>query len=210
MIENNHFKILGVGHPRTGTGYTSALLKSWGINAGHEVWEEDGIVAWQCLIPQAEARIKLGGRLPYMQDNIKLDELSFDHIIHSIRDPKTAIPSIVKTEMGSLEWRSLWVPFSVHNSHVENAILSIVFTDYRIEGFFPERFTYKIESEKENLQNYLNANGFIIEVVDEEPGKDHNKKRDYKKDDIDWVAVRPRFRQLINAYCDKYNYDRIY
>ena len=133
------FKILGIGHPRTGTGYTSALLKSWGLNVGHEVWEEDGIVAWQCLIPQAEARIKLGGRLPYMQENIVLDELEFDHVIHSIRDPKTAIPSIVRTEVGSTEWRSLWVPFSNRNSDVENAILSIVFTDYRIEGFFEKR-----------------------------------------------------------------------
>ena len=204
-----NFKILGVGHPRTGTGYTSALLKSWGLNVGHEVWDIDGIVAWQCLIPQAEARIKLAGRLPYMVDNIVLDELEFDHVIHSVRDPKTSIPSIVKTEIGSIEWRSLWVPFSNKNSDVENAILSIVFTDYRIECFFENRIVYKIETEKDILRDYLISNGFELLEDKEEPSKNHNKKRDYKKE-VDWDSVRPRFRTMINKYCTKYGYETIY
>lgn len=210
MQSSKRFKILGVGHPRTGTGYTSALLKSWGLNVGHEVWEEDGIVAWQCLIPQAEARIKLGGRLPYMVDNIVLDELEFDHVIHSVRDPKTAIPSIIKTEGGSIEWRSLWVPFSNKNTPVENAILSIVFTDYRIEGFFEDKIVYKIEDQKDFLRKYLISEGYKLKDETEAPSKNHNKKRDYKKDDIDWDTVRPRFRAMINDYCTKYGYETIY
>lgn len=206
----NRFKILGIGHPRNGTGYTSALLESWGLNVGHEVWKEDGIVAWQALIPQAEGRVKYGGRLPYMTDNIKLDELEFDHVIHSVRDPKTAIPSIIKTEMGSFEWRSLWVPFSNKNSHVENAILSIVYTDQRIEGFFHDRFIYRIEDQKNDLRNYLESNGYELMPSAEEPSKNHNKKRDYRKDDIDWDSVRPRFRSMINEYCKKYGYSILY
>ena len=203
-------KILGVGHPRTGTGYTSALLKSWGINAGHEKFEEDGIVAWQCLISKYEYRVRNVNRMPYMEEFIDLDKLEVEHIIHSIRDPKTAIPSIIKTEGGSTEWRALWVPFSDKNAPIENAILSIVYTDHRIEGFFPDRFTYKIESEKNKLQEYLINHGFDLKNMNEEPSKNHNKKREYKSDDLDWESVGPRFRTLINQYCTKYGYETIY
>lgn len=203
-------KILGVGHPRTGTGYTSALLKSWGINTGHEKFEEDGIVAWQCLISKYEYRVRNVNRMPYMEEFIDLDKLEFEHVIHSIRDPKTAIPSIIKTEGGSIEWRALWVPFSDKNTPIENAILSIVYTDYRIDGFFPNRFTYKIESEKDKLQEYLINHGFDLKNTNEEPSKNHNKKREYKSDDLDWESVRPRLRTLINQYCTKYGYRTIY
>ena len=198
--------ILGIGHPRTGTKYTAKLLQSWGLDVGHEEWRKDGIVAWQALISPEESAIKASNRMPYMQQNIKIDLVHFKQVIHSIRDPKTAIPSIVKTEVGSLSWRSLWVPFSSTNTPVENAILSIVYTDLRIEGFYPDRFTYKIESEADQLFTHLSQSFELTES--ERPSKSTNKKRDYKTEDIDW-HIRPRFRQLIDQYCDKYNYPHI-
>lgn len=198
--------ILGIGHPRTGTKYTAKLLQSWGLDVGHEEWRKDGIVAWQSLISPYESAVKSADRMPYMEHNIKLDLVEFKQVIHSIRDPKTAIPSIVKTEGGSQSWRSLWVPFSIHNKPVENAILSVVYTDLRIEGFYPDRFTYKIESEADQLFEYLSQHFDLTES--ERPSKSTNKKRDYKTEDIDW-NIRPRFKELIDQYCDKYSYPRL-
>jgi len=200
--------VLGVGHPRTGTGYTSKLLQSWGLQVGHEKWEEDGIVAWQCLLPQEEARIRKSNRMPFMTENIELDKLDINQVVHSVRNPKTAIPSIIKTGAGSKPWRSLWVPFSKKNTEVENAILSIVHTDLRIEGFFPERFTYQIEKDADLLYEHLSDHFHLIRNEDL-PSKQTNKKRDYDKE-VDWGSVRPRFRILINDYCRKYGYEIIY
>jgi len=207
-MERIPINILGVGHPRTGTKYTAKLLQSWGLDVGHEEWKKDGIVAWQALIPQAEGRIKQSNRLPYMTQNLKLELIQPKVIIHTLRDPRTAIPSITKTEIGSLEWRSLWTPFTSQNSSIENTILSIVYTDLRIEGFFPERFSYKIETEAEKLHQHLETL-FDLKPQETAPSKQTNKKRDYDKS-VDWDSVRPRFRELINQYSLKYGYEPIF
>ena len=42
--------ILGLGHPRTGTGYTSALCRLWGLSIGHERLENDGRIGNMCKL----------------------------------------------------------------------------------------------------------------------------------------------------------------
>lgn len=41
--------IVGIGHPRCGTGFTAGLLRSSGVQVGHERLGRDGIVSWMAL-----------------------------------------------------------------------------------------------------------------------------------------------------------------
>ena len=38
--------VLGIGHPRTGTGYTADLLRKNGLDVGHESVGSNGMVSW--------------------------------------------------------------------------------------------------------------------------------------------------------------------
>jgi len=66
--------ILGVGHPRTGTGYTAKLLQSWGLDVGHEKMGEHGTVDWS-LAPASKS-IWIGG--------VDFREWDWEHIIYCI------------------------------------------------------------------------------------------------------------------------------
>ena len=81
--------ILGLGHPRTGTGYTSNLLKTWGLDVGHEKMGADGIIAWQ-LVSDIEPRI-------FMED-FDSSRYTYKYLIYNVRDPRGSIPSIALTE----------------------------------------------------------------------------------------------------------------
>ena len=74
-------KILGLGHPRTGTGFTSSILNSWGLEVGHEKLERDGVVAWQLAVEN--------GPWPYMAD---FPNVESEILIYNVRDPRTSIP----------------------------------------------------------------------------------------------------------------------
>ena len=73
--------ILGVGHPRTGTGYTAKLLQSWGLDVGHEVMGEHGTVDWS--LAAGEKSLWSGGS--------DFREWDWQHIIYCVRDPRESI-----------------------------------------------------------------------------------------------------------------------
>ena len=86
-LDRKKVLILGVGHPRTGTGFTASILSSWGLRIGHEKLMEDGIVAWQHVIEN--------GPWPWIKHT---DKLKPEILIYNVRNPKDSIPSIVFTE----------------------------------------------------------------------------------------------------------------
>lgn len=198
------YKILGIGHPRTGTGYTAKLLQSWGLSVGHEELLEDGIVAWQFIIPTG---VLEPDKMPWI-GKIKHTELDFKKIIYNVRDPKTSIPSIINTENASLIYRSIWSPIFKNKNEIENAIVSIVWTDLRINEIFNNPLTYRVEDQEDYLFEKLSTE-FKLKKDTGRPSKNYNKKRDYDNN-IDWSSVRPKYRELINNFSKRYGYDAIF
>lgn len=89
--------IVGLGHPRCGTGFTASLLQSAGLDVGHEKMGADGIVSWMAV---AEREI-----VPYGSG---IDKLRGHKAFCAVRSPLAAIPSIIP-ENGrprSLAWRA--------------------------------------------------------------------------------------------------------
>ena len=198
--------ILGLGHPRTGTGFTSKLLNSWGLNVGHETMKKHGIVAWQLINPL--------GPWPYItEEMVPQYYFNFKHIIYNVRDPKTSIPSIVYTEdtkAPSVRYRrQIGVGFGLNK--VENAIKSILYYDYMV-GFIKPDFTYRIEDQAEDLYDFLNNTPLPVKYNNEffntkVNSRNHNNL-DSLKEDLN--NVDRYYKIKLNEYCDKYQYDKLF
>lgn len=191
--------ILGVGHPRTGTGFTAKALTDWGLEVGHEAMGRDGMVAWQLAVPPPWLFIQ--------------DVKPFDHqvLIYNVRNPKTSIPSIVFTENINPESVNFRLQHGVQrsNNRVEHAILSILRWDFIINRLRPD-ITYRIEDEAPRLYEALKAKGVIsAELV--VPGVVNERQHpDWTALQDELVRVRPSLRAKINDYCVRYGYELLY
>lgn len=199
--------ILGLGHPRTGTGFTSKLLNSWGLNVGHETMGNDGTVAWQLINPL--------GPWPYITEAmIPQYYWNFKHIIYNVRDPKTSIPSIVYTEDNKAESvryrRQIGTSFGFNK--VENAIRSILYYDHHIIKFTKPDFTYRIEDQGKELYEFLTKLNIPVFYNDQFLNTKINtrKHQDLNSLQKDLDTVDDFYKTQLNMYCDRYQYERLF
>lgn len=192
-------KIMGVGHPRTGTGFTAHTLNTWGLNVGHEKILEDGIVAWQFAVED--------GPWPFIEG------LEFrpkwEYLIYNVRDPRTSIASIAFTENSTLPYRINVGKALQSPNKVEQAIYSILRWDQLISKMGPD-IVYRIEDETPKLFEFLKSKGFEINWV--EPVEKVNARHHWplEKLEEEMASVRPSARMKINAFCAKYGYDLLF
>jgi len=76
---------VGLGHPRCGTGFTTSLIASAGLDIGHEFVRENGIVSW--MLPAERYRNPFNDAIGPLA--------SFPNIFCIARSPLAAIPSII-------------------------------------------------------------------------------------------------------------------
>ena len=192
--------ILGLGHPRTGTGYTAKLLQSWGLDVGHEKMGKDGIVDWSLAAGKS------------LWQDVNLKDWNWQHIIYCVRDPKKSIPSIVYTE----DTNSSSIGFRKENGVVirENpivtAINSIARWDRIISMLEPE-IIYRIEDEGQELFEHLKSMGVVVEWSDTVLGKKKNARGHKSWEEMlsEFGEVPAKSKIRINQYCRKYGYDII-
>jgi hypothetical protein len=194
--------ILGVGHPRTGTGYTSKLLQSWGLDVGHEKMGKDGTVDWS-----------LAASKKSLWQDVDFREWEWQHIIYCVRDPRKSIPSIAYTEnidKSSEKFRKE-MGVTLTSSKIGDAIMSIILWDEFITSLNPG-LVYRIEDESENLFNYLKNQDVNVKWSDDIIGKPQNTRK--HKNWIELVKessyVGNLYKKKINAYCAKYGYSLLF
>ncbi|HUW15588.1 MAG TPA: hypothetical protein VMW94_00800 [Actinomycetes bacterium] len=78
-----------LGHSRSGSGYMAKLLQAHGLDVGHEKMGRDGISCWAWATRDLDPPWAPGAR-PFIEAD--------DAVIHHVRDPIKAIPSIAFTE----------------------------------------------------------------------------------------------------------------
>lgn len=195
--------ILGVGHPRTGTGYTSKLLQSWGLDVQHEKMGKHGTVDWTLA----------GKKQSIWQGGIDFRNYEWQHIIYCVRDPRESIPSIAYTENAdtSFNFRKQFEQRIEEKNLIVSAIASILKWDQLIMQMNPS-ITYRIEDEAEKLFNYLNKKEIKLEWSDSQIGIKYNERKHNTLEHLlkDSGFIPSRFKRGINEYCDKYGYDRIF
>lgn len=201
-------KILVVGHPRTGTGYTAKLLQSWGLDVQHERMGKDGISHWGMAV---------GGDNPVIfgqfRDNITFNSIEWDTIIYCVRDPKTSIPSIAYTEntnKESFEYRMKWGGFRDRKARLTNAISSILAWDKLIQRLEPS-FTFNIESDGQSLFQFLINRGFKVKWSEKQVGKKYNQRNHHGwSNELKGSRILSHHRSGINAYCERYGYFKVF
>jgi hypothetical protein len=153
--------IVGIGHPRTGTGYTSAVLRSWGLQVGHEKLKRNGVVAWE-LIKDESPWLWLHKK--QITDKYRPEHC---HLIYNVRDPLHSIPSIIYTEdtnEESIEFRSRVLGFNRSSNPVEQAIDSIVEYDKKAKDIKPS-IIYRVDHDTKHLYDYLKNYYDLLEYV---------------------------------------------
>jgi len=196
-------KILVVGHPRTGTGYTAKLLQSWGLDVQHERMGEDGTSDWS---------LASGDKSLWQDVNFK--DYEWDIIIYCIRDPKESIASIAYTEdinNISLSHREKWAKFKRANSRLVTTIVSLTSWNSMIMKLEPD-FIFKVEDGQQNLFNFLKKRGFKVKKSKNIVPTDYNSRQHSNIDSLieECGYILIRYKNRLNEYCDMYGYSHVF
>ena len=140
-------KFLNIGHPRSGTGFTSKLFKSFGYDVGHEVLGADGISSWMFTVEENQ----------FWGTGINRKNYEFEHLIMNIRKPLNIISSIFYTENNvpaSYNLRAKYIDFTALND-IEKAVKSIL-EWYKIIQYQNPELILKVDNNpEETLYYYL-------------------------------------------------------
>ena len=218
--------ILGVGHPRTGTGYTSKILKKWNVDVGHEYIGKDGIVSWFLTFNASD----------YLWQHEFDGRPDYDHLIYNTRDPKTSLASIVYTETPhtvkshfddqkgvfvvkgksierhdfiSHRWRRIRIPGMEQKNPIETAIISVCTFNKLINKLKPD-VTYRIEDQPYKLFEYISQ--FYPQAEYEEQPEKYNTRKHAPYEEMIYDFGKPRdvYIDMINEYCVEHGYEEIY
>jgi len=190
--------ILGLGHPRTGTGYTAKLLQSWGLDVGHEKMGEHGTVDWS---------LSAGDRSLWQDADFK--DCEWQHIIYCVRDPRETIASLIYTENtkeGSMAFREKY-GVRGHSNPIIVAINSIYRWDELISSLNP-KLVFRIEDQSELLFNYLKDQGIELNWNDLIIGQKQNTREHPNWEEVveTFGNLSAKYKIKINMYCRKYGY----
>lgn len=199
-LEESSRLILGVGHPRTGTGYTAKLLTSWGLDVGHERLGKNGIVAWQLAVST--------GPWPYLNG---YEHSNYDVLVYNVRNPMDSIPSIVFTE----DIKPASLTFRVHagtersTNRVEQAILSILRWDELISALEPD-VIFRVEDQEPALFAYLTEAVGLPLTFRQHGIYNQRVHPDFGSLVEESGRVRPLVKEAINAYCQQHGYPMLF
>ena len=213
-----HRKILAAGHPRCGSSYSSALLKAYGLDVSHEFMGVDGISSWMFAVYDDEN--------PYALNKLASTRYftHFDVQVQPVRDPRTAIPSIVtenKYSTESFEFRrqhikiAFGVDISDFDREIEKAVASLVYWAKIIAKQKPD-LVFRIEDQAEDLFAFCQQQGLSNRLWDsiELPKKTINRGKPYKGtvhvnptySKIEYSRISGELFDQLNDYCELYGY----
>lgn len=209
-------RFLIVGHPRCGTGFAAALFRQLGFDIGHEDDGRDGLSSWMFAVdddaPWAKSPVARNRRA-----------LVFDHLVQPVRDPLTAVPSIMREN----DWapvsfdyrrRNILAAFGIDlmdfESRIDVAVASLCLWSQMIAEQSPT-LIFRIESDIDNVIHFLRDHYAVPDVAPNEldvspvnSDKMYKGKR-YPKEVLnaaDWRSLGDTATKLLEIYCRTYGY----
>jgi len=212
-------KVLSVGHPRCGSAYMSQLLKAHGLDVRHEEMGDDGISSWMFAVEDDEN--------PWAKNKYALSSryTVFDYVIHHVRDPSSAIPSIVRENTRSVvsyQFRrkhieqALAIDIDRYPTDLEKATASFLYWNRIIEKLNPD-ISVRVEDCEEDIFRLLSAHNLtdvdkpLQDVVEKTCNADKLYKGvRYAKPVIvehDWAMICDELKEELMKFCVEYGYD---
>ena len=192
-------KFLILGHPRSGTGFSSHLFKHNGWDVGHEKMGENGTSDWQYVIEDDKCF--------YWTTGTRKD-WKFDYVIHCVRDPWTAISSVLFTETylhnknkfvkESEEFRRKWLDLPGINP-IDDVAQSILQWNKLIKDQNPD-WTIRIEHPEDHLK---------IPYIDKVLEKKVNTRSHRSLSGDEWKEIQQSTLEELDKYCLFYGYPAV-
>jgi GR25 family glycosyltransferase involved in LPS biosynthesis len=213
--------LLAIGHPRCGSGYMEQLLKAYGLDVGHERMGKDGISSWMFAVEDEN---------PFALNPLAATRKNkhFRHVIHFVRDPRTAIPSIIRENRHSeksyaFRRRHILKTYEIDlddaGSEVEKALLSYIYWNKIIEEQKTD-IVLRVEDAEDSTLRFLKAIDIVAKdrSIDSPPPKDVNRQKLYQGklperpdlSDEDWQSVSNLHKSEINEMCQRFGYPDLY
>lgn len=205
-------QVLGVGHPRGGTAFASKYLQNkYDLAVGHERNWPNGNVSW-LLAPMLNRETTRS--VPF--GHSYRDDVSYDIIVHIIRNPFTSIGSIMDENDRSDYHQNLsycyrrdvindlfGVDIDACDSEEEKAALSYLFWHKMIARRHVDAIWY-VEREPKALMSLLSSHGCAITTGDV-PRNVNSRKRI----NVDWNKLSAATMQQLETFCAEHGYESI-
>lgn len=146
---DSEFSLLGIGVPRTGTGYMHMLLRRFGLDVGHECIRPDGCVDWQFSLQSKSKK-------PYGKGSLHLFKRGL--VIRSARDPSTTIPSFIKRVIKvepALKFIEKNLSLNLDGLNELEKCIEVMFAFEKAIDLWNPDYIFKIESDAHKLFDFL-------------------------------------------------------
>jgi hypothetical protein len=211
-------EILCVGHPRCGSRYMAELLSAFGLDVGHERLGAHGISSWMFAVDDDRYPFAANPGAATRRDK------HFAAIIHHVRDPAAAIPSIIvenQYSAASYEFRrkhirqGLGFDLDTLADPVERAVVAYLSWNRLVDAMKPH-LVARIEDGEETVRRFLVERGLV--AADFRPGrmppKDANTRKPYKGQVVAkpvlppsaWSGLTPETRRELRQFCRTHGY----
>jgi len=212
----HHYSFLITGHPRTGTGFTSQFFTLLGHPIGHETLKEKGMASW--------VHAAYDYHIPFFDKKqnhtISRYELSVKHLLLLVRDPKTAIPSIIIENRVNESYnyrrfhilKERGIDLDAYDNYIEKAIVSYIEWIAIIEAQKPDG-VIRLEQIEQDVLAYFSEQS-IHYTVDYNLEQINNKNKTVDKFGIakpvltkdDYATVSPIIIEQLCSFCLQYGY----
>lgn len=193
-------ELLVIGHPRTGTGYMSKLLCSYGLDIGHEKILANGTSNWMYAV--------IDEHYPYGVQGWQ--DKTFKYIIHNIRNPYDALPSIMGENQQQQSYlfrkKHIFQRFGIdldqYNPH-EKAVWSFLLWNQMITELKPD-IVVRVEHCENEIKKFLLKKNLIQDKsIDVFSDKKYNT-RPLKKQQFDVNVLSSEAKDALNKFISKH------
>ncbi|MDW8518559.1 hypothetical protein [Priestia flexa] len=196
-------KFLVLGHPRSGTGFMSALFNKFGYNVGHETMGKDGISSWMFAVDDNQVYGEIG---------LTRKDFEFDYVIMNIRDPISIVSSTFYTEntaTPSLEYRKKHINLSHVQNEIDLSVKSVLGWYSIIEKQNPDIVIKVDELPEQSLCSFLNLAAELEHSVcpDAVVQRNINGRKHETLSHTDLIqACNKQTVQEFENFCNRYGY----
>jgi hypothetical protein len=203
-----NFDFLLLGHPRSGTGFSSNTMKYLGYDVGHETIGCDGVSCWTFVTandnyivgrPKTSSEIKISG--------ITRQDLTYKTLIHIVRDPFLVLKSMFNTveeNEPAFKFLEKHTNVDLTFTKIEKIIWFIIEWNRMIKLLNPN-FLFRVEDDIDNLENFLTSNGYTIHKKRTAPPRNYNTRKNSNKP-FSFSSNNKNLLSRLADHCLEYGY----